>query len=106
MEIMLKYLRVGKDGQVIIIKNVSTRKTLPLILSARFIANKVDKNIKEHLSREELSTYSLLKKDVFVARFNEIIRDGFVERNDDEIKVRNILLIERFLENFEEKGKV
>jgi len=103
MEIMLKFLRVSKDGQVVVVKSVPTRKILQLILSARFIANKVDKSIKEEISKEELLTYSYLKKDVFTARFNEILREGFSEKNGDALKAKNILLVERFLEKIGEK---
>lgn len=98
MEIMLKFLRISKGGQVVIVKNVPTRKILPLILCSRFIANKVDKKIKESLSREELLTYSYLKKEVFNARFNELIRENFAKKEGDNVKAANILMVERFLE--------
>ena len=103
MEIMLKYLRVSKEGQVVIIKNVSTRKILPLILSARFIANKVDKEIKELITKDELLAYSLLQKEVFRSRFSELSKEGFAESSDKGVKSRNILLVERFLEKLDEK---
>lgn len=99
MEIMLKYLRVSKGGQVVIIKSVPGRKTLQLILSARLIASKVDEAIGQEISREELLNYSYLSKDVFRTRFNELLKDGFAEKKGDNIKAKNILLVERFLKN-------
>jgi len=105
MGLMLKFLRVAKDGQVVIIKNVPSRKILQLILSSRFIANKVENNIKEELTKEELLAYSCLKKEVFNTRFSELLKDGFVDKKDNAVKAKNILLVERFLEKLGESEK-
>ncbi len=102
IKIMLNFVRVSKDGQVVIIKNVPTRKILPLILSARFVANKVEKNIKESIEREELKNYSYLDKMVFNARFADLKKEGFIEKDKEPLKAKNILLVERFLEKLGE----
>jgi hypothetical protein len=100
---MLNFARVGKDGQVVIIKKIPARKVLALILSARFVANKVDKKIGEGLKREELKNYSYLDSAIFNARFHDLIKEGFVEKDKEPIKAKNILLVERFLEQLKEK---
>ena len=56
------------------------------------------------MSKKELETYSRLKKAVFTARFNEMLREGFASEEGDSFKARNILLVERFLNELE-KGK-
>ena len=105
MQIMLKFVKVSKDGQVVLMQDIPTRKVLYLILSARFVANKIDKSIKQEVGRDELFTYSYLKKEVFTARFNELVRDGFAEKKDDHVQAKNILLVERFLEKLGDTEK-
>ncbi len=103
MNVLFNFVRVSKDGQVVVVKQVPTRKVLPLILSARFIANKVENEIDEWMTRDELMEYSYLKKEVFTARFNELLREGMGDKKDEKIKAKNILLVERFLKQLEEK---
>ncbi len=106
MNILLKFCKVTLDGQVIITKGISTRKVLKLILSARFIAHAANDKISEYLKREELKAYSGIGKDmVFTVRFNELLRDNFADKKDEKIKAKNILLVERFLKEIEEKYK-
>lgn len=105
MEIMLEYLRISKDGQVVIVKTVPTRKILSLILSARFVANKVDKQIPDDVTKDELLNYSYLQKEVFSARFSELLREGFADLSQNKVKAKNILLVERFLKHLNGEQK-
>lgn len=99
MSKLSSFCKITKDGQVILMKKVSTRKMLKLILSARFIANAVNKSILPEVGKDELKAYSSMKNDVFNTRFNEILRENFAEKKNDKLKSKNILLVEQFLEN-------
>lgn len=98
--------KITKTGQVIISKKIPTRKILKLIISARFIANAADSSILQGIAREELKTYSGLKDKIFVTRINEMLRENFAERMDEKnLRAKNILLIERFLNDLENGRK-
>jgi hypothetical protein len=98
MSILLNFCKITRDGQVIIMKKIATRKILKLILSARFVAHAADDSIHETITREELKAYSRIKDAVFTTRFNDMLRENFAEKKDNVIKAKNILLIEQFLE--------
>jgi hypothetical protein len=97
MGMMLNFCKVTKDGQVVILEKVPTRKAIKLIVSARFVAHAAEASISETITREELKAYSGIKDAVFLARFNEMLRENFAEEKDKRIKAKNILLIEQFL---------
>ena len=98
MSILLNFCKITKDGQVITMKKIATRKVLKLILSARFIAHAADNSIRETITKEELRAYSGIAKDnVFTARFNDMLRENFAEKKENIVKAKNILLIEQFL---------
>lgn len=99
MSQLLKFCKVTKNGQVMVIKKVSTRKILKLILSAKFIAHKADKTIVGNVTREELKVYSGMKDNVFTARFNELLKENFVDKKENKLSAKNILLVEQFLQS-------
>lgn len=107
VEIVSSFCKVTKKGEVFILKKVSTRKVLKLILGARFIAHILDNSIPEEVSRKELEAYSNMKKKVFIARFNEMLRENFAEKEENsKLKAKNILVLEQFLEQLKEKQKI
>jgi len=97
MQAISNFAKVGEDGEVVIIKKISTRKVLKLILAARFVAHEVEDSISSDVSKNELETYSGLKKPIFIARYNEILREGFAKKDGESFKAKNILLVEKFL---------
>lgn len=98
MAILIPLCKVTKDGQVFLLREVSTRKRLKLILSAVFVANAVVKGIRSELTREELKAYSGMKDNVFAVRYSELTKEIFVETREGNVRARNILLVEQFLE--------
>ncbi len=97
MTMMISFCKVTKDGQVVILEKVPTRKVLKLIVSARFIAHAAESSISETVTREELKAYSGMKDAVFLVRFSEMLRENFAEEKDKKVKAKNIVLIEQFL---------
>ncbi len=97
--------KITKNGQVIVSKNLSGRKILKFILSARFVANAADSSIPREITREELKAYSGLKDKVFASRLSDMLRENFAEKIDDKnIRAKNILFIERFLNDFKNEN--
>ena len=91
------FCKITKDGQVIILQAVPTRKILKLIICARFVAHEVNKEIDQFVTKQDLRVYSSLKDNVFIARFNEMLKENFAEKKGETFKVKNILFVEKFL---------
>jgi len=97
MNKLYKWVKVTKEGQLILLKKIPTRKVLRLLISARFIAHLASSEISVGLSKEELKAYSRLQDNVFSTRLSETFRDKFAEEKDGLIQIKNIFLIEQFL---------
>lgn len=106
IEILSKFCKITKKGDVFPLKDIPTRKILKLILSARLVAHFVDKNISAEMSREELKAYSMMKNEVFTTRFNEMLRENFAEEKNKNFSAKNILLVEQFLKKFGDEKDV
>jgi len=98
MSSLLEFVRVGNKGEVVVVRKVPSRKILKLILSARYVAHEAEDAISPDVSRTELESYSGLKKPVFSARISEVQREGFADKKGDVIRAKNILLIEKFVQ--------
>lgn len=105
MEILVEFTRITKEGKIILVKQVPSRKVLPLILSARFIAHKLNKEIPDIVSKDELLSYSFLKNNVFNTRLGELIRDGTANKENNSFKIKNIFIAEGFLKELKDKSK-
>jgi hypothetical protein len=78
---LLRFVKVGSEGKVFIEKrDMSPDVRLKLILVARFLASKLQNEIKADISIEELSQYSYLDKDQVRARMSKIVGEKFANR--------------------------
>jgi len=106
VERILPFCKVTKDGMVIV-ENKSSKKLqqVQLALVARFLANRLDKNISAGMSSEELSNSLNIPEDQIAARMMELRKDKFAIPLKRGMHQVNPLQIERFLTELENLPK-
>ena len=104
---LLNFAKVGTGGKVFIEShNLTSDAQLRVVLIARFLANKLQEEIKQEVSIEELSQYTHLDKDQVRARMSAIVREKFAERKGKGVFVVLPFRIKKFMEELSNiKGK-
>ncbi len=101
---LLNYVKVGTGGKVFLAREVLPDIRLKLILASRFLANKLQDEIKPHLSIEELAQYSGLDKDQVRARMSTIVKEKFARREGRGVFVVLPFQIKKFITELEGAG--
>jgi hypothetical protein len=80
---ILRYCKITNEGQVMFEeKDLILKDKIKLILIARFLANKLDKNIPEEVSIDEiLISIGSGNRDSLITRTKEVIDEGVAKRN-------------------------
>ena len=96
----LPYCTVRKNGTVEVKRSdFSGKQQIKLVLSARFIASKLDESIVGDVTVEQLSEYTGVPKDQAAARAKECLDERFAERSSRGSYKARPLKIEEFLDS-------
>ncbi len=99
VERLLRHCRITGQGRVIITSGKLTAKEkIGLVISARFIANKLQKSIPESVTAEELSKYTYIQKPGVSRRTAELVNEAFVFRPEPATYRANPARIDEFLD--------
>ena len=99
VERLLRHCRITRQGRVIITSGKLTAKEkIGLVISARFIANKLQKSIPENVTAEELSKYTYIPKPGVSRRTAELVNEAFVFRPEPATYRANPARIDEFLD--------
>lgn len=104
---VLRYCKVSKEGKVLLEKNNFTlRESLKLILTARFLASKLDGEISEEVSIDELvASMNSSNKESLVTRMKEIVDEGHAKRVSAGAYKIIPFYIDGILDKLNKKGK-
>ena len=99
VERLLRHCRITGQGRVIITSGKLTAKEkIGLVISARFIANKLQKSIPENVTAEEISKYTYIQKPAVSRRTAELVNEAFVFRPEPATYRANAARIDEFLD--------
>ncbi len=99
VERLLRHGRITRQGRVIITAGkLTTKQKIGLVISARFIANKLQKSIPENVTAEEISKYTYIQKPGVSRRTTELVNEAFVFRPEPATYRANPARIDEFLD--------
>ena len=94
------FVKVGKDGSIFLeIESINKTDKIQLAIVARFLANKIDKNILQEVSLPEIMQFLSLPQNTATARISELVKG----RNIRRIKVGKYVAVPHQIEKFIEK---
>ena len=104
---VLRYCKVSKNGKVLLEKNkFSIRENLKIILVARFLANKLDGEISQEVSIDEIvASMGTNNKESLVTRMKEVVDENVAKRVSAGTYVIIPFYIDPFLDKLEKKTK-
>jgi len=99
VERLLRHCRITRQGRVIITAGkLTTKQKIGLVISARFIANKLQKSIPENVTAEEISKYTYIQKPGVSRKTTELVNEAFVFRPEPATYRANPARIDEFLD--------
>nr|MDO8046182.1 hypothetical protein [Candidatus Baldrarchaeota archaeon] len=104
IEKILPFCKVSKNGEVIIEKkNMTVADRIKLALTARFLANYLEREISAETTAKELSSFLYVPENQISARLKELKDSKFAIRVKKGVYTVNPLQIRKFVHEIETK---
>jgi len=97
---ILNFIKIGQDGGIFLeLDSMGNAEKIRLAITARFLANKLDKNIPSEVSLPEIMKALSLPQNTTTARISELIKQRAIKR----VKAGKYLVIPYKIEEFIDK---
>ena len=94
------FVKIGKDGSIFLeIESMNKTDKIQLAITARFLANKLDKSILQEISLSEIMQSLSLPQNTATARISELIKGRSIKR----IKAGQYVAVPHQIEKFVDK---
>jgi len=100
LERTLKLCRISSGGKVIL-RNMKTsqKNKIGVIILARGLGNTINSEISKTVTIDEVFLYSNIDKNTISSRVSELVKEGFISKEEEGIYRFNFAMINEFLEN-------
>lgn len=98
------FVKIGKDGSIFIeIESLNKTDKIQLAIVARFLANKIDKDIPQEVGLNEIMQFLSLPQNTATARISELTKARTIKRIKAGKYVAMPHQIEKFIDKINKK---